>query len=140
MRETHRNDRRRWVSLHSTHPTGLLQGYRGESPEWIYALGAPSYFVALSSAPLLGAAGSGATDLPYQSPRMCEPFHTAGDLPSRAHGAGSIPPSAACSRTCKRPPGSVTRAPPSCMIGAGKIEKRRRFTATGSLLGRPDHE
>jgi hypothetical protein len=39
IRETHRNDRRRWVSLHSTHPTGLLlQGYRGESPEWIYAL------------------------------------------------------------------------------------------------------
>src|SRR3984893_14743307 len=38
IRQTHRNDRRRWVSLHSTHPTGLLQAYRGESPEWIYAL------------------------------------------------------------------------------------------------------
>src|SRR5580704_12322272 len=112
----------------------------GDGIEILFHLGASSYFVALSSAPLLGAAGSGSTDLPYQFPRMCEPLHITGNLPSRAHGAGSIPPSAACSRTCKRPPGIVTRAPPSCMIGAGKIEKRRRFTARGSLLGRPDHE
>src|SRR5260370_16454022 len=54
---------------------------------------------------------------------MCEPLHITGDLAARVYGGGWIPASAECSRTCKRPSGIVTRAPPSCMIGAGKIEK-----------------